>query len=102
MNKFVAAFKDPIRRRNVCSRIVEGVIGCTTTMGIFTALTILSLQYLTSWSSLGVSVFINLVLSVFIGVMMEFIYYEYIAEPLGWSGHYWERGPRDGETFIYW
>lgn len=32
----------------------------------------------------------------------EFLLYEFVLEPLGLTGHYWERGPRDGETFIYW
>ncbi len=31
----------------------------------------------------------------------EFAYYEFLAEPLGWTGSCWERGERDGETFTW-
>ena len=35
-------------------------------------------------------------------VIGEFALYGFVLEPLGLSGHYWERGPRDGETFTRW
>lgn len=72
------AWRDPIRRRNSISRIVEALVGG--------GAAILGFLWL-GW------------LGVLLAVPAEFIYYEYLAEPAGWSGHYWERGPRDGETF---
>ncbi len=79
-----AVIKDPVRRVHVLSRIVEALVGGGITSGIiagagapFTAPAIL------------------------LGVLGEFIYYEYLAEPAGWTGHYWERGPADGEEFLY-
>jgi len=37
------------------------------------------------------------------GVAMaaEFMWYEFFLEPSGLAGHYFERGPREGETFKY-
>ena len=32
-----------------------------------------------------------------IAALAAFLAFEFIAEPLGLSGHYWERGPREGE-----
>ena len=32
-------------------------------------------------------------------LLAEFVLYEFVLEPAGLVGHYFERGPRDGETF---
>ncbi|MBI4346906.1 MAG: hypothetical protein HY553_08635 [Elusimicrobia bacterium] len=72
------AFSDPLRRRNIASRVTEGLIGAAAAVA--------------GYALLGP-------IGLFAGVAAEFLFYEYIAEPQGWSGHYWERGPRDGESF---
>ena len=79
-----ALIKDPVRRTHVLSRVLEGSLGGATTAGILIA----TGPYLMLPAALA-------------GVLMEFIYYEYIAEPAGWTGYYFERGPRDDEEFIY-
>ena len=38
-------------------------------------------------------------LGVICALLSEFVLYEFVLEPAGLVGHYFERGPRDGETF---
>lgn len=76
------AFLDPVRRRNVLSRCAETLIPSS-----------LILAWPLGWWSLPAS----------LGVLLgEFLLYELILEPMKLTGHYWERGPRDGETFTRW
>lgn len=75
------AWTDPIRRRNSISRIVESYVP---SFIVWFAAT----QSL--WSFLYAA-----------GIVLgEFLLYEFVLERMGWSGWYWERGPRDGERFI--
>lgn len=76
--RFANAWRDPLRRRNGLSRVGEALVGGGAAVLGFMAL---------GWWGLPLA------------IVAEFAYYEYIAEPNGWSGPYWERGPRDGETF---
>jgi len=82
LSRIADAFIDPVRRRNVLSRCAETLIPSC-----------LVLAWPLGWWSLPAS------LAVLFG---EFILYEFILEPLKLAGHYWERGPRDGETFTRW
>lgn len=75
--------RDPIRRRNAISRTVEAWIGGSVAAAMAGA----------GWMSPVAGLF---------AIPAEFVYYEYIAEPLGWTGHYWERGPRRQENFERW
>ena len=34
-------------------------------------------------------------------LLAGFVWYEFILEPAGLAGHYFERGPREGERFKY-
>ena len=73
---------DPLRRRNSVARIVEGMVGGAASITSFVILPF-------PWALVALG----------IGVLAEFVVYEFVLEPLGWIGPYWERGPRDGETF---
>lgn len=77
------AVRDPIRRRNVCSRIIEGLAGGLAVAAIPSAV------WLTWWPLACAP----------LAPLVEFLVYEFLLEPAGLSGHYWERGPRDGEVF---
>ena len=74
------AWLDPVRRRHSISRILEGYIPA------FIILTILGIPWALMWAGLI--------------VLGEFLLYEWLLEPLGLTGYYWERGPRDDETFV--
>lgn len=69
------AFSNPHRRRNIGERITESLVG----LGVFYATT-------------------NLLVGVIAAIVSEFLFFEIIAEPSGFSGYYWERGPREGES----
>lgn len=77
------ALRDPIRRRNVVARIIEGLGGGLAVAGPV---------------SLVVGAWWPLLLAP-LAPLAEFVIYEFLLEPAGLSGHYWERGPRDGEVF---
>ena len=75
------AWRDPVRWRNSISRIAEGWVGGA----------------LAAWLAGGGA------WSPLIGLAApaaEFAVYEYVLEPLGLTGHYWERGPRWNERFV--
>lgn len=74
------AFTDPVRRRHIIGRIAETWVPSAA---------ILSL--VAGWWALALAPAI---------VIGELAMYEFVLEPLGWTGHYWERSPRDGEVFI--
>ena len=74
------AFIDPVRRRHVIARIAETYIPATIVLALGDA----------GWWSFAWAVVV---------VIGELVVYEFVIEPLGWTGYYWERGPRDGETF---
>ena len=78
--RIVDAWIDPVRRVHSISRILEGFIPA------FIILTILDIPNTFAWAGLV--------------VLGEFILYEWVLEPLGLTGYYWERGPRDDETFV--
>ena len=72
------ALKSPGRLRNLTWRIVESAIGL---IAFFFA------------AAHGVSFLGSLILA----IVAEFVSFEFVAEPTGWTGYYWERGPREGE-----
>lgn len=65
---------DPYRRRQALFRIVETVVPAF-------------LITFSIWKTAAI-------------VLGEFVLYEFLLEPVGVAGHYWERGPRDGERFV--
>lgn len=71
---------DPLRRRNSLARIAESYLP---SLCVLVAVG-------QGWRALGWAAAIT---------FLEFVLYEFVLEPLGWIGPYWERGPRDGETF---
>jgi hypothetical protein len=68
--------RSPLRIRNFFGRVLESLVG----IGVFYLLG-------PSWAAVGW------------GVLAEFVLYEFVLEPLGFVGPYFERGPRDGEKF---
>ena len=75
------ALRDPVRLRQSVGRLVETVAPAF----------VLLLVFGHGWRA-------ALVGAVLIHVG-EFLLYEWVLEPLGIAGHYFERGPRWGETF---
>lgn len=73
-------FADPVRRRHVLSRIAETAVPATPLFLLLGA----------GWWTPAFDVVL---------VLGELALYEFVLEPAGLTGHYWERGPRDGETF---
>jgi len=78
------AFTDPLRRRNILGSVIERALGI--------------------WGALLLTILISpwwlaTVVATVCGIVIMLAVYEFVLEPLGWVGHYWERGPRDGETF---
>ena len=82
--RVVDAFTDPVRRKHIFSRIAEASVGAAITGGIVLAVG-----------------FPFVLPAVIAGVLGEYFFYEFISEPAGWTGYYWERGERDDEEFIY-
>ena len=78
--RIVDAWIDPVRRIHSISRIIEGYVPA------FIILTILGVRWAFAWAWLI--------------VLGEFLLYEWLLEPLGLTGYYWERGPRNDETFV--
>lgn len=76
------ALTDPVRLRHSISRLIETVVP---------ACLVLRLLGMDPWLAILAAILIH------IG---EFAIYEYILEPLGVTGRYFERGPREDETFI--
>lgn len=76
-------FRDPQRRKQVVWRVVESWLP------VFVML----------WPVLGwrdaaqIGAYI---------VVVGWLLYEFVLEPLGWAGPYWERGPAEGTTYRYW
>lgn len=75
--------RDPLRRRNVALRVLETLLPAVL---LFWAL-------VPWWAALGLAGLLT---------ALEFALYEFILEPYLHAGPYWERGPRDGETFTRW
>ncbi len=76
------ALLDPVRRRQVLSRVAESALPVTGALWVAGVGSVLSLIGLTAAT-----------------IIAEFLLYELVLEPLGWAGPYWERGPRDGATY---
>lgn len=74
------ALTDPVRRRHILGRIAETWVPC-----------VAILPLVAGWWALALAPVI---------VIGELVVYEFVTEPLGWTGPYWERSPRDGEVFI--
>ena len=75
---------DPQRRKQVCSRTVEQWVP-----------TFLVLLWFMPWMQAA-----TLTTGI---VFLTFVFYEFLLEPFwSWVGNYWERGPRDGTTFVKW
>lgn len=83
--RLVDAFTDPVRRRHIAAKALESGAGALAA-GVVVALA-------GNWAVLAAPG---------AGVLVDWLVYEWITEPLGWAGHYWERGPRDDETFKNW
>ena len=75
------AWVDPVRRRHSIGRIVESYVP------ICALLLVLG----HGWRAA--------ITGAIIALVGEFVIFEYLLEPLGLSGHYFERGPRDEEIF---
>lgn len=75
--------RDPIRRWHVGTRIIETVVPA-----------FLVLWWLVVWWMAGLLA----------GALMvgEWVLYEFVLEPYCGAGPYFERGPRNGETFTRW
>lgn len=74
---------DPQRRKQVCARVVESYYPA-----IPWAL------YIWGWWG---------ILGALLAPLGEFLLYEFVLEPFWpWVGPYWERGPREGKTFVKW
>ena len=76
------AFADPVRRRHVAARVLETAVP---------GAAVLLLTGAGWWAPGAVAAL----------VLGELCIYEFLLEPIGWAGHYWERPARDGEVFIY-
>lgn len=76
------AWLDPIRRVHSISRIAEGFVPALIVFRLFG----LSWPRAIVWAGAV--------------VLGEFVLYEWVLEPLGLAGYYWERGPRDDEIFV--
>ncbi len=92
------AWRDPLRRRSSLSRIAEGYLGGLTVecAGIHLFL----IDDPLAWSALLAHRWGVLATLPLLAPLAEFVFFECLAEPLGWTGAYWERGPRDGERFV--
>ena len=77
--RIVDAWLDPVRRRHSITRILESYVPA------FIVLSILGVKWTFIWAGLI--------------TLGEFLLYEWLFEPLGLTGRYWERGPREDETF---
>ena len=77
--RIMDAWLDPVRRRHSISRIMESYAPS------MLVLTVLGVQWAFAWAA--------------IIVLGEFLVFEWILEPLGLAGYYFERGPRDDEKF---
>lgn len=76
------AFRDPLRRRNLAGRVFEALVGGGAAIGG---------AWVWGWPA-----------GLLLAPLAEFVVYEFLLEPLGWAGHYFERGPREGEAFTEW
>ena len=94
---------DPIRRRNLFWRIVEGYVGGLAAVLLWGTFWTAETDWLRWYEpALDMLASWKLYAGALAAPLAEFLVYEFVLEPLGVAGHYWERGPRDGETFRYW
>ena len=101
--RVVNGLADPIRRRQLFWRIVEGYVGGLAVIGVLSAIADWEIDG--AWSmihAVGIYVYWQSWVVALVAPFAEFVVYEFLLEPLGVAGHYFERGPRDGETFRYW
>ena len=75
------AWLDPVRRRHSLSRIIEGYIG---------GLAVVWFLGVSPWAKPFVAL---------LAPLAEYLVFEYVLEPLGIAGHYWERAAGEGEVF---
>ena len=73
--------EDPVRRWHMVTRILETAAPAWLALHFF-------------WKRLPTWVVVALIL------LGEFMLYEFLLEPRMGAGPYWERGPRDFETFV--
>ena len=96
-------FADPLRRSRLFWRAVESYVGGLAAIVSLGLLTVIGddwfAWYEVAWGLLGLWYTYVAALAAPLGA---FLVYEFILEPLGRAGHYWERPPRDGETYRYW
>lgn len=85
---FLNPFIDPVRRKHVLARILEGMCGGLMGVGAFC---LIRAGYPWYWA---------LAVGVVVAPLAEYAIFEFVLEPLTkWTGNYWERGPRDDEKF---
>ena len=75
------AWLDPVRRRHSISRIAESYVPALAILLILGH----------GWMSFAWAAAITL---------GEFLLYEWVLEPVGLAGYYWERAAREGERFV--
>jgi hypothetical protein len=89
---------DPVRRWQMLLRAVEAAVG------VFCGGAVLHLLEYRARVVVDVDPWrwwwLPLILGA--GVLAEWAVYEFLLEPYFGAGPYWERGPREGKTFIKW
>ena len=84
--------KDPQRRKHVFWRVVQTYAGWLVGWLAFMA-------FLGSWV---LDVFVIGLAAGVVCVLGNFLLYEFVLEPLGLLGPYWEGGPEDGKPYQRW
>lgn len=77
---FLNSFIDPVRRRHTLARIAESYVPALLVLAAVTR----------SWWAPAYAVAVT---------FGEYALFEYVLERYTSTGNYWERGPRDDETF---
>jgi hypothetical protein len=77
MKNFKSVLFDPQRRKQIIWRCVESLAG-------------LILVAIFGWMVIP------------LGILLDFLLYEYVLEPKKLAGPYWERTPVEGTTFTHW
>lgn len=85
---------DPQRRWQVCWKVVEVLVAILVALALFWA------GMRKKRSRLGAVAIV--VAAAAGGTLASWLAYEFILEPLGLAGPYWERTPAAGTTFRHW
>ncbi len=84
--------KDPQRVKHVIWRFVQCYVGWLGGWFLFQAL-----SGICEWQAVAIGLGFGLV-----SVVANFLVFEFVREPLGLLGLYWEGGPEDGKPYTYW